>query len=309
MQKFYLFVAGAVVFSAVAGVSLAIAFRQTPKERSRPQTSFVQSQSPQKLEATTSPPVTNTENEKPTKTIPTQSKQVGVSTPIDVPHQRITLPDEVKPGSEFWQFRQQLRQAISDRKAQFVRSILPDKKEIGVGFGILEIANLKLDDPNEHFWGLLEKAVSIGCYSEANPEYPSTDPGTEVWVCNNTAREFYRQYPNPSSEPGLQYELNHVVIVGNNVNVRQSPNATSPVVGLLSNEVVKVNRPVEEQLAKERVDQGRAYDPLNSWTPVILPNKQPGYVSSRYAYFPLENQAVFGKVDGQWQLLHLPGGD
>ena len=314
MQNFHLLVAGAIVFSVVTGASLATVFRQSPpEEETLVQTSPIPPQASQEPEATSSPSaVTKTNRENSTKTTPpTQPKQAVVaSTPKldDFPHQRIRLTDEVKPGSEFAQFRQRLREAIRDRNAQFVRSILPDK-EIGIGFGSREVANIKLEDPNEEFWSLLEKAVSIGCYSETNEGRPSIDSGTEIWVCNNATREFYRQHPNPSSEPGLQYELNHVVIVGNNVNVRQERNANSRVVGLLSNEVVKVNRPVEEQLAKERADQRRAYDPLNGWVAVILPNKQLGYVSSRYAYSPLEYRAVFGRVDSQWQLLHLPGGD
>lgn len=312
MKKFYMFVAGAVVFSGVAGASIATALRQSSQQEqplvqaspSQPQSSKEQKELGLTDDATTQPNKTAT----PT-TAPKQA--VVASTPKldNFPHQRISLPDEVKPGSEFDQFRQRLRQAVRNRNAQFVRSILPDKKEIGVGFGVVEIANLKLDDPNEHLWGLLEKAVSIGCYSEANPGYPGIAPGTETWVCNNVTHEFSRQYPNPSSEPGLEHELSHVVIVGNNVNVRQAPDTNSRVVGLLSNEVVKVNRSVEEQFAKKRAEQSRAYDPLNGWVAVILPNKQLGYVSSRYAYFPLEYRAVFGRVAGQWQLLHLPGGD
>ncbi|NEQ25159.1 MAG: SH3 domain-containing protein [Microcoleus sp. SIO2G3] len=314
MQNFHLLVAGAVVFSAVTGASLATVFRQsTPEEQTLVQASPIQPQASQEQEAPSSPSaVTKPNRENSIKTtLPAQPKQEVVASTAkldDFPHQRIRLTDEVKPGSEFAQFRQRLRQAIRDRNAQFVRSILP-VKAIGIGFGSAEVANLKLEDPNEDFWSLLEKAVSIGCYSEANEGRPNIDPGTEIWVCNNATREFYRQYPNPNSEPGLEYELNHVVIVGDNVNVRQEPNANSRVVGWLSNEVVKVNRPIEEQRAKERADQRRAYDPLNDWIAVILPNKQLGYVSSRYGYSPLEYRAVFGRVDDQWQLLHLPGGD
>jgi hypothetical protein len=107
----------------------------------------------------------------------------------------------------------------------------------------------------------------------------------------------------------VEYQINHVVVVGNDVNVRAQPNSNSPVVGLLSNEVVKLNRPIQERQLKELTAQGQFYDSINSWTPVILPNNKQGYVLSRYAYSLLEYQAVFGKVNGQWQLLYLPGGE
>jgi hypothetical protein len=81
------------------------------------------------------------------------------------------------------------------------------------------------------------------------------------------------------------------------------------VVGLLSNEVIKVNRQIEEQRARERAQRGEDYSSLNGWTAVILPNGKPGYISNRFAYSPLEYQAVFGKVKGQWRLLYMPGGE
>jgi len=314
MQKFHLLVAGAVVFSAVTGVSLATVFRQsTPKEQTLVQTSSIPPQASQEIEATSSPiAATKPDQENSTKTtVPTQPKQAVVASTAkldDFPHQRVRLTDEVKPGSEFAQFRQRLRQAIRDRNAQFVRSILPDE-EIGIGFGSRKVANIKLENPNEEFWSLLEKAVSIGCFPQASQNRPNVDPATGLWVCNNVAHEFSRQYPNLSSGPGVEYQINHVVVVGNDINVRAQPNFNSPIVGLLSNEVVKLNRPVQEQQLKELTEQGQFYDSINSWTPVILPNNKQGYVSSRYAYSLLEYQAVFGKVNGQWQLLYLPGGD
>jgi len=314
MQKFHLLVAGAVVFSGVAGASLATALRQsTPKEQTLVQTSPIQPQASQEIEPTSSPiAATKPNRENSTKTTPpAQPKQAVVANTAkldDFPHQHVRLTDEVKPGSDFAQFRQRLRQAIRDRNAQFVRSMLADK-EIGVGFGSREVAKIKLEDPNEEFWSLLEKAVSIGCFPQASQDRPNVDPATGVWVCNNVAHEFSRQYPNLSSGLGVEYQINHVVVVGNDLNVRAQPNFNSPVVGLLSNEVVKLNRPIQEQQLKELTAQGQFYDSINSWTPVILPNNKQGYVLSRYAYSLLEYQAVFGKVNGQWQLLYLPGGE
>jgi hypothetical protein len=67
--------------------------------------------------------------------------------------------------------------------------------------------------------------------------------------------------------------------------------------------------PVQIQQLKKLTDQGQFYDSITSWIPVILPTNQQGFVSTRYAYSLLEYQTVFCKVNGQWQLLGLPGGD
>ncbi len=139
MQKFYLGLAGAVVLAVIAGASLATVFRpNAPDQQPFVQTSPEQPRSLQTAEDTASPiSATNPNRANPTTTTPQTQSQPSVvaSQPKldDFPHQRISLPDEVKPGSEFAQFRQRLRQAISERNAQFLKSILPH--EITLGFG------------------------------------------------------------------------------------------------------------------------------------------------------------------------------
>ncbi|NER82991.1 MAG: hypothetical protein F6K42_26235 [Leptolyngbya sp. SIO1D8] len=48
-----------------------------------------------------------------------------------------------------------------------------------------------------------------------------------------------------------------------------------------------------------------ADDPIDGWTPVILPNQIQGYVYNRYVYHPQGPKALFENVDGRWQLLRI----
>lgn len=254
-------------------------------------------------------------NRRPTESRPAPAPEAFAKKPATPDHGKeelgrkpIDLDDEVEPGSEFSSFRQELRQAVTERNAYFIRSILP-ADGISLGFNTpRQIEELGLENPDERFWSLLEKAIANSCAAEASDNYP-VDPGTTVWICSNVTKEFYRQYPAPTSASGLDWELNHAIVVGRGVNVRSQPSLDSEVINSLSNEVVKLDRPAAEKQWQEQVEKGREVDPIYGWTPVILPNGERGYVYNRYVYGPLENRAVFGKVAGEWQLLSMPGGD
>lgn len=225
----------------------------------------------------------------------------------DFPHRSIVLRDEVVPGSEFDQFRQKLRQAIQARDAEFVAALLP-ASGVSLGFGApLAIDELDLQNPNALLWSILEKALTPGCdqlTDQTIEAYSSSDGESEGWVCHNLNQLFYEQYPAPETAQGVEYELSQVIVVGKDVNVRAQPSTNSDVIGILSNEVVEFDR-----TAWEESPDNRSPDLVSGWTPVILPNDRSGYVSNRYAYSPLGYRVLFGKVEGQWQILHIPGGD
>jgi hypothetical protein len=285
-----------VAFSSAIGVSLAT-LSPIEQSESHPMAaiaSMPRSAAPRTISATLDPPE---------------------STPADpalddFPHQRLELIDRAQPGTDFYELRSQLRQAVQTRNADFVKALIsPDG--LGFGFG-RPIPRQALDDlnapPGSILWAALEHAIAIGCQDFAQPSnYSTADPNALIWTCPNVRAAFDRQYPAPPDLEGVSYEISRAIVVGEKVNVRARPDRTSPVIGQLSNEVVQFDRKTWEQIPpEERVTQ---LDSPDSWTPVILPNQRSGYVSNRYVYFPLGYQAVFGKVKGNWQLLYMPGGD
>ena len=290
-KEFYLVIVGGMLASALGGATLATILHKntTPLQHStsnrRPTRSSLSPTDEPVAEKTTKPP----EDEFVRK--------------------QIILKDEVEPRSDFDYFREELRRAVRDRNAYFVRSILPEDG-ISLGFSSpIPLEDIGLENPAQRFWSLLEKAIATSCAGEPSDNYPNVDPGTTVWVCSNVTKEFYRQYPPPSSAPGIEWELNHVVIVGKAINMRSAPSIDSSIVTRLSNEVVKVDRKIAEKEWQEQVEQGKEIDPVDGWTPIIIPNGEKGYVYNYYVYSPLEYRAIFGQVAGEWELISMPGGN
>lgn len=210
----------------------------------------------------------------------------------------IVLRDQTNRDPEFAKFRRRLKQAIQKRDAQFVAALIPSSGVVQ-GFGTPRtVAELNLSNRNADFWKVLEKAMGSTC--------GLSDDG---YVCLTVASDFARQYPAPPNSKGVSYEISQVIVVGEKVNVRSQPNLKSPVVAVLTNEVVKLDRAIADQQAEVRIQKNQNYDPIQGWTPVILPDGQRGYVYNRYAYQPLEYRLVFKQHNGQWKLVSVPGGD
>ena len=230
------------------------------------------------------------------------------SLPANQPRQPLEFSD-VETGSEFDQFRSQLRQAMRDRDVEFVKALIPDEG-VALGFGA-PVSRQVLDDIDsgvgKTVWRILEHAIAISCGTSNPSGYPKADVNTTVYECPNVATEFLQRYPAPPDSEGVSYEISRVIVVGKNVSVHAQADRNSETIATLSDEVVKFDRAAWEEIPKaERIALAESQ---NGWTPVTLLNGKSGYVSNRNAYFPLGNRAIFGKVNGQWQLLDLPGGD
>lgn len=224
----------------------------------------------------------------------------------DFAHQRLEVVDQVAVGSEFSQFRDQLQQAIQNRDPDFIESILPPDG-LAYGFGLpMTVADMELTDPNGWFWEALEKMMGRNS-CEVDADYPPTTPGGEVWICPNVTKAFYRQYPPPEDAEGIEYEFSTVIVMGEGVNVRAAPNLEAQVVGILSNELVKLDQSERDKQLDQTPED--ISSPIQGWTPVILPNQVRGYVFNRYAYQPLDPRALFEEIDGQWRMIRVLAGD
>ena len=226
----------------------------------------------------------------------------GASGPVATPDSegRLILEDEALPDSDFYQFRAELREAVQTRNAEFVGSIIPETG-LAIGFSVPQTREtLNLDDPQARFWLILEKAVTIGCAPAENPPAYNIDAGSEIWVCPNVAQAFARKVAAPNAQAGASWPVDRVVVVGKNVNARSQPTINSEVIATLSNQVVQLDR--DRQLPE-------TFDPIDSWTAIRLGDDREAYVYNLYVYSPLESRALFGQINGEWQLLAMPGGE
>jgi hypothetical protein len=297
-----LFIAVVVTFSTVVGINLATQVRTTSSTAQMPPE--ITATQPKAIAATSSPHASEPKN-------PSISRQ------------RLQIRDVVRWGSEFYLFRERLRQAVRDRDVFFVKNLIPEQG-ISLGFGRNRSAEqLQLENPNADFWVILEKAIAQGCdmpeaissTQSSTSLLPSalessTAPKTEqTWECPNVMQTFYQQYPQLVADLGVKDDLSHIIVVGAGVNVRSQPNRQSSVLTTLSNEVVQLDASAWAEMRAKRTDPQPQPQGLEDWIPVILPDAKQGYVASRYAYSPLDYRVIFGKVNGEWQMLSVPGGD
>jgi len=216
----------------------------------------------------------------------------------------IQLVDRVVAGSDFDEFRDRLWQAVQRRDRTFLAELFPDNGIFIGTTGPVSPDGLALDDPDSPFWRSLEKMLAPhSCELE---DFPGTLPDAAVWGCPNIASAI-AQPPAADSEDATATDPEHVVVVGRGVNVRSRPRLGTSVIGRLSNEVVEFDHTTWQELrrtAPETTD-----DPIDGWTPVILPNRAQGYVYNRYVYHLEGPRALFEQIDGRWQLLRIVFGE
>ncbi|NET31245.1 MAG: SH3 domain-containing protein [Cyanothece sp. SIO1E1] len=231
--------------------------------------------------------------------LPEQSSEVkGNSTAEPFTRQPLLLKDQAKPAADFFQFRQQLRQAVKNREVEFIRAIAAPDIKLSFG-GLTDLDNLNISDPNALVWQHLERAIAIGCAQENYQSEVNTARETEArWVCPQV---FLASDLIETADPFEQ-----VFIVGEKVNVRAAPNNEGAVVDTLSHEVVKYDEQSIADLSEQQLSMLETFD---GWIPVVIPDGQRGYVSSRYAYSPIGYRAFFSQVDGEWQMTVFLAGD
>jgi hypothetical protein len=302
----------ALVVSATTGLGLAL----VRAKHNRISTSMRPMPSLSPLPAAADASLPTPQNPTPIMASPAPDPSTNLLSPSDASTKTdlsrpLTLSDDAQPGTAFYQFREQFRQAVAHRDYAFVADLI-SAQGVSIGFSRPSTAvDLELANPDAEIWAILEKALALGCAALDEAYYPGVDPGSTIWLCPNAQEAFHEQYPNPSTEPGIEYEISHAVIVGDRVNVRTLPDLDSPVIGTLSNEVVLLDREIWERTASaipEAVWRDRTH-PITGWTPILMPDGQPGYVSNRYVYQPLAPKLLLGQVNGQWQILRIPAGD
>lgn len=225
------------------------------------------------------------------RTRATQAADPGVA-PAASARQPIPLVDEAQPGTDFYQFRARLRQAVSQRDASFIRQIAAPGIKLSFGNPIT-LDDRQINNPNALFWKQLERTIATGC-----AVYTATGSASESWACPHAF-----VIPETINAPDA-YSM--VIITATGVNVRDRPSLTAPMIGSVSNEVVKYNNQSPE-VQSEAFRQ--AQETLDGWMPIVLPNGRSGFVSSRYAYSPVGYRAIFSKVNGQWQMQAFVTGD
>ncbi len=288
MKTKALILSGAVVLTAtVSSTIAAVSYlhpQPEPLQIAQPQSAQPQSAQPQIAQSQPSPTSATVEKLNP---------PVAASpNPARLP---IALIDESVQSPEFAKFLDRTKQAVRDRDAKYIRSIVTPQTKFS--FGQQRTINyLNPENPNSPFWTSLDKALTLGCSQEANG-----------YSCPTVFQQFQAALRN-STSPNTD-AFSAIVVVGQNVNVRSQPNADAPTIATLTNEIVKYDTTTFQNASNQEKSETFRLDNPNGWTPVILPNNQRGFVSSRYAYSPIGYRVLFGNEGGEWKMQAFVTGD
>ncbi|MBE9012463.1 hypothetical protein IQ250_19890 [Pseudanabaenaceae cyanobacterium LEGE 13415] len=211
--------------------------------------------------------------------------------PVGVP---IKLVDESVQSSDFTKFLDRTKQAVRDRDAKYIRSIVTPQTKFSFG-AQRSIDYLNPENPNSSFWTSLEKALALGCSKEPNG-----------YSCPTVFQQF--QNAAKQSSPELD-AFSAIVVVGQNVNVRSEPHVNSPAIATLTNEIVKYDAGAFQNASEQEKSEILRLDNPNGWTPVVLLDNRRGFVASQYAYSPVGYRAFFGKEGGEWKMQVFVTGD
>jgi hypothetical protein len=228
-----------------------------------------QSSTPQASIIADEPPSPTTAEPEPIKKLPQLPKSL----------------DDAKPGSDFYRFREQLRQAIRRRDANFIRQHSVPNIKLSFGDDKATWDKYKINNPNAQVWQDLERTFSGGCYE--------TKGGNgDAFNCPYIAAFLSKH----------QLDIDYVGVVGNSVPFYAKPNAKSAQIDILSQEIAKLD--------KESTNSLVFGDPKR-WVGIILTDGRHGYVTSQYVYSHIgyRSTLVKSKDSTEWIMIWFIAGD
>lgn len=190
--------------------------------------------------------------------------------------------DDASRDPSFFIFRAQLLEAIQQRDASFVISILSPniKNSFGGNDGVSEFRKYwKLERSDSKFWNTMIKVLALG--------------GSFSGETSFMAPYIYSKFPDEFDA------FEYGVVIGENVNVRKEPKLSGQVMSTLSYDIVKVAdwKPINEAGKKQ------------AWVTVSLTGDVKGYIAADYIRSPIDYRAIFEKKNGKWQLTAFVAGD
>ncbi|MFB2894300.1 hypothetical protein ACE1CI_15425 [Aerosakkonemataceae cyanobacterium BLCC-F50] len=197
---------------------------------------------------------------------------------------------------DFSQFRQSFLSAVKRYDETFIRALVTTQTKSNSGES-LNLENYYLEDKSSPFWQQIEKAVSAGCTLEVTTRITQQETENEIWVCPKT-------FGKPIYDSDWQSE---VAILGEKVNIRADTKTNSPIIAVVSKELVQFDSATYQKLSESDRELVNQFD---GWTPVILKNRKKGWVQNQFVYYePRDYRISFARFDGQWRLRYLLGGN
>jgi hypothetical protein len=191
------------------------------------------------------------------------------------------LLDDAKPGSDFYRFRERLRQAIRRRDANFIRQHSSPNIRLSFGDEKATWDKYKIDNPNAQIWQELARTFNSGCYR--------SEGQIVVWDCPYIA-EFLGQH---------EFDTDYVGIISDQIPFYAKPNDKGSRITRLSSQIVKL----------DQNSRSLIFGDSTRWVGIILTNGKHGYVTSQYVYSHIGYRASIGGSGNNWGIGVFIAGD
>lgn len=205
----------------------------------------------------------------------------------------VKFVDEAKQDASFLAFRTRLIKEVENKNAKYIYGILDPQIKLTFGghSGIADFKELwKPENKDSKFWVEFSKVITKG--GEFSPS-------------GNDRRGMFTAPYTYSSWPEDVDAFDHEVIFGNNVNLREGPSTESRSLGLLSYNIVKVDRNASQKFRTGPEEHDFDY----SWYKIETLGGQKGFVRSDFVRSHIDYRAGFEKKRGQWKMVFFIAGD
>jgi hypothetical protein len=195
------------------------------------------------------------------------------------PARKLLPVDEAAKDPSFFIFRARLQEALAKHDMAFVLSVVTPDIQIGFGGddGIEAFKKAwKPEAKDSGMWSELARVLALGG--------KFTEDG-----------QFQAPYVSAAWPEDLD-PIEHVAIVGENVRVREKPDANSAVMASLSYDLVT--------LVESSGQAGKG-----PWSKIKLADGREGYVSDAFLGSGASLRAYFEKKNGAWKMTALVAGD
>jgi len=207
-----------------------------------------------------------------------------------------SLNNPLSSKVDFSQFRQSFLSAVKRHDETFIRALVTPQTQ-STSNQSLSLENYNLEDKNSPFWQQIEKAVTAGCTLEVTTRMTQQETENEIWVCPKT-------FGKPIYDSDWQTQ---VAIIVDRVNIRAEPKNNSPIIRVVSKELVQFDSETYQKLSEVERELINQFD---GWTPVILKNGKKGWVQNQFVYYePRDYRISFARFNGRWGLRYLLAGE
>lgn len=208
-----------------------------------------------------------------------------ISSLISIQCQAQLIHDESYTDASFWEFRLKLEQSIQNKDTTAFKELMADTVfESKNGCSICPkdqfFSALSMSSEDEaNMWSDLQSIVRYG-FSRINQE-------------SNLGGYFFEA---PSFRKNSD-QFTSVVLLGENINIREKPHLKSPVLQQASFEAFDCDCNIADMTES-------TYQEINglAWLEIKLKNTQKGYVAVKHTSYQLSRSIIVRKVNGDWKI-------